>query len=186
MPLPKLVERYNLNQKTITKASWRQLIIRIWFLPAFTAIVVWVSGCILSPDIAQVLSTLVSVFSALFFAAIIPVLELRRFASAKDVDESDESIYWRRYNRYLGHVLTSVSWGLWIAFVTFMFLLLTIAQPKKNPSESELFFARLGSAGAISMVVTFVLFLKISITDVFLAYEKSHPSDKKEGITRPD
>ncbi|MFM9872981.1 MAG: hypothetical protein ACKVQS_05890 [Fimbriimonadaceae bacterium] len=144
--------------------------LRYWLVPTLAASVAALAGCYLSNNVAQVLATLVSVFSALLIGAVIPLLELKRKAD----EQVSGGPYWEHFKKYLGHAMVGVLYGLSMALLAFLSLIIVLAQPERTKVWTEVLYGKIFSPLAIFAVVAFLVFVAWGTRDMFIAYDKSH------------
>ncbi|MCW5939360.1 MAG: hypothetical protein KF884_02480 [Fimbriimonadaceae bacterium] len=134
----------------------------------------------LTSDAGQLLGGGVAVFSALFFAVLIPLAEIWKKAKNESDDDNET------FAEFIGYALATVKVGLVIAGTCFIALLsLAMIDRKSSPPPNPDVLIQL-SALSITLIALFVEMVMTTIKDTLTAYTvHPKPADQGKAPTNP-
>ncbi len=146
----------------------RQAIFKVW-LPAGAVFFFLVSGrATLSPQFVESVVSAISVFSALFFGALFPLLELRqRNKSGRSGSKRSKG-----FVLYIENIIVSIIYGLVFAFLAILFGILSVT---KTPWHMPL-LNTLVSATCLTAVWLFLHLLVATVKELIKAYSQEENS----------
>ena len=141
------------------------LYVRFLALPTIACLWAYYGELVIKPGTAQMLGAGVAVFSALFFAVLVPLAEQWRLSRLKP------AFYPVNYSEFIGHVLRTIYVGLWVALICFSGLLaLSIWESEDVPGP---WYVRLVTVLTTGACVIFTSLVVDAVKDTFCAYGES-------------